>query len=222
MWWSFVIHSLSSCFWWFAAAWPWTRRTSWEASWSLAPLTRWLDGSETDIAGKHKQDQTRPVGFRCNNNRNPRWAQSSHRQDDRDYGSHTVCAEVASIMESVASYWMIPRWPMPSWSTQRVRETTYQLQEVDFLALNPVTCGASVLHGGDRYGIMYDSSYCNMIFKKTNGRFSPQKIAIIDWVKMVAGHAGRFSSKGGDNSNTSSCATGEKDVKFIQLKWDSK
>ena len=166
MWWSFVIHSLSSCFWWFAAAWPWTRRTSWEASWSLAPLTRWPDGSETDIAGKHKPDQTRPFGFRCNNNRNPRWAQSSHRQDDRDYGSHTVCAEVASIMESVASYWMIPRWPMPSWSTQRVRETTFQLQEVDFLALNPVTCGASVLHGGDRYGIMYDPSYCNMIFKK--------------------------------------------------------
>ena len=100
---------------------------------------------------------------------------------------------------------------MPSWSTQRVRETTFQLQVVDFLALNPVTCGASVLHGGDRYGIMYDPSYCNMIFKKQ-----------IDGVKMVAGHAGRFSSQGGDNSNTSSCATGEKDVKIIQLKRYSK
>ena len=105
---------------------------------------------------------------------------------------------------------------MPSWSTQRVRETTFQLQEVDFLALNPVTCGASVLHGGDRYGIMYDPSYCNMISKKQMNGFLHMKM------KMVAGHAGRFSSKGGDNSNTSSCATGEKDVKFIQLKWDSK
>ena len=70
-------------------------------------MTRSLAGSEMDTAGNEDGDRMEPMKFGCmimfQHTMSKMKMNSYHRQDDRDHGSHTVCAEVTFVCSDRSS-----------------------------------------------------------------------------------------------------------------------